>query len=72
MRSAILLRMLARAVVDVSAQARLAACAASSAASMSSALERATSVKTLPVTGVVFSKYWPLRGATHWPPMKFP
>jgi len=69
MRSAILLRILARSVVEVSAQAVLAAWAASSAASMSSALERATSVNTLPVTGVVFSKYWPLRGATHSPPM---
>ncbi|MNV06202.1 hypothetical protein D3C71_965700 [compost metagenome] len=69
MRSAMRLRMLARAVVEVSPHAVLAACAASSASSMSSALERATWVSTLPVIGVVLSKYWPLRGATHWPPM---
>ena len=49
----------------------LAACAASRASSMSSASERATSQNGLPVTGETFSKYWPLTGATHSPPMKF-
>ena len=56
MRSAILFRMLARSAADVRPQARLAPCAASSAASMSSAVERAISVKAWPVTGDGFSK----------------
>jgi hypothetical protein len=70
-RSAILLRMLARSAADVLPQAGAAACAASSAFSMSSAVPRATSVKVSPVTGVGFSKYWPLAGATYSPPMKW-
>jgi hypothetical protein len=36
---------------------------------MSSAVERAISVNGLPVTGVMFSKYSPLTGGTHSPPM---
>lgn len=70
MRSAILSNTLARSVVEVLPQASLAACAASSAASMSCALERAIEVNTLPLIGVVLSKYWPLAGATHAPPIK--
>ena len=69
MRSAILLRITARSATEVVPQAGAAAWAASSAFSMSSAVERATSVKILPVTGVGFSKYSPLTGGTHWPPM---
>ena len=38
---------------------------------MSSADERATSQTTWPLIGVVFWKYWPFTGGTHWPPMKF-
>jgi hypothetical protein len=38
---------------------------------MSWASERATSQKGLPVTGLMFSKYFPFAGATHLPPMKF-
>ena len=37
---------------------------------MSSAVPRAISVNALPVTGEMFSKYSPLTGATHSPPMK--
>jgi hypothetical protein len=70
-RSAILLRMLARSAADVLPQAGAAACAASSAFSRSSAVPRATSVKVSPVTGVGFSKYCPLAGATYSPPMKW-
>ncbi len=70
MRSAILLRVLARSVTEVLPQAGAAACAASSASSMSSAVERATSQKTLPLTGEGFSKYWPLTGATYVPPIQ--
>ncbi len=70
MRSAIFSRMLARSVGEVAPQASLAACAASSAASTSCALERGIWVKALPVTGVMLSKYWPLFGSTHAPPMK--
>ena len=39
---------------------------------MSSAVERATSLNGWPVTGDGFSKYWPLAGGTHSPPMKLP
>ena len=46
-----------RSVDDVSAQAVFAACAASSASSTSPGVERGTSVKTSPVTGVRFSLY---------------
>jgi hypothetical protein len=64
--------MFARSVVEVRPQAPLALCAASSARSMSAAVERGTSQKTLPVTGVMFSKYWLSTGATHSPPMWLP
>ena len=37
---------------------------------MSSAVPRATSQKVLPVTGDGFSKYWPLTGGTHSPPIQ--
>ena len=57
MRSAILLRMLARSATVVFPHLGAAACAASRAASTSSAVPRATSVKVWPVTGVGFSKY---------------
>ena len=46
-----------------------AACDASSASSMSCALERGISQKGIPVMGVMFSKYWPDVGSTHFPPM---
>ena len=70
MRSAILFRMTARSAAEVLPQAGAAACAASSAFSMSDSSERATSQNTSPVTGVRFSKYSPAVGATHSPPMK--
>jgi hypothetical protein len=57
MRSAILLRMLARSATGVRPQASAAPCAASSAFSTSSAVPRAISVKVSPVTGEGFSKY---------------
>ena len=47
-----------------------ATCAASSASSMSSAVDRATSVNGCPVAGVRFSAYSRSTGATQWPPMK--
>ena len=70
MRSAIWLRMTARSATEVLPQAGAAACAASSASSMSSAVPRAISQKTLPLTGERFSKYWPLTGATYSPPIQ--
>ncbi|VEH42598.1 Uncharacterised protein [Kocuria rosea] len=60
----------ARSATGVFPQTGAAAHAASSAASMSSAVPRATSVKGLPLTGEMFSKYWPLTGATHCPPIQ--
>lgn len=47
-----------------------AASAASIASSMSSFLERAACVNTVPVTGDVLSKYSPPTGFTHLPLMK--
>ena len=70
MRSAILFRITARSAV-LSAPGRSGPCAASSASSTSSAVERAISVKISPVTGEGFSKYWPLTGGTYSPPMMF-
>jgi hypothetical protein len=70
-RSAILVRMFARSATDVLPQAGAAACAASRAFSTSSAVPRATSANVWPVTGVGFSKYRPLAGATYSPPMKW-
>ena len=69
-RSAILFRTLARSAAEVLPQAGAAACAASSASSTSSAVPRATSQNVCPLTGVGFSKYWPLTGATHSPPIQ--
>ena len=69
--SAILLRTRERSVVDASPQAVFAACAASSASSTSSGVERGTSVNASPVAGVRFSEYSPCTGAIQWPPMKF-
>ena len=69
MRSAIFSSTLERSVVEALPHAALAACAASSASSMSCALERGTEVNTLPSTGLVLSKYWPEAGSTHLPPM---
>ena len=71
-RSAILLRTAARSAGAVLPHAGAAACAASSALSISASSDRATSQNTWPVTGVGFSKYRPLAGATHLPPMKLP
>ena len=44
--------------------------AASSASSIFGGCERAISQTGLPVIGDSWSKYWPLTGATHLPPMK--
>ncbi|MCY1226149.1 hypothetical protein D9M72_383710 [compost metagenome] len=71
MRSAILFRMAARSATEVLPHEGAILCAASRASSMSSAVPRATSQNALPVTGVMFSKYWPLTGATHSPPIQF-
>ena len=62
MRSAILLRMLARSAGLVRPQASLAAWAASSAGSMSAASERAISQTGWPVIGEMLSKYLPAFG----------
>ncbi len=70
MTSAIFSRMLLRSVVDVLPQAGAAAWAASSASSMSSAVERAMSTNGLPLTGETFSKYCPFTGATRLPPIQ--
>ena len=69
MRSAILLRTAARSAAAVRPQAALAPWAAWTARSTSSAVPRAISVNTAPVTGVGFSKYFPLAGGTCSPPM---
>ena len=69
--SAILRSMLLRSVAEELFQDGAAAQAASSANSMSSAVERGMRVKALPSTGETFSKYCPMVGATHLPPMKF-
>ena len=69
MRSAILLRITARSAADVLPHAGAAACAASSAFSISASFDRATSQNGWPVTGLAFWKYWPVVGATHSPPM---
>jgi len=55
----------ARSAGELRPHAAFAAWAASSARSTSSALERGISQNALPVTGVMFSKYWPLAGGTH-------
>src|SRR5215212_30004 len=70
MRSAILLRTLARSAGDVLPQADAAAWAASSAFSMSASSERGISQNDWPLTGLTFSKYRRAAGATHSPPMK--
>src|SRR5450631_4233025 len=70
-RSAILLSTAARCATEVRPQASAAACAASTARSTSSACERAILQTTWPVVGDILSKYTPLTGATHFPPMKF-
>jgi hypothetical protein len=69
-RSAIRLSTLARSFAAILPQPGAARCAASRASSMSSPVLRATSQKTLPVTGVTFSKYWPLTGGTRSPPIQ--
>ena len=71
MRSAILLSITERCAYEVLPQASLAAWAASRARFTSSAFERGTSQNGLPVTGETFSKYSPLTGSRHLPPMKF-
>ena len=57
MASAMALRTAARSVSDVSPQASLAAWAASRASSTSSGVDRATSQKGLPLTGLTFAMY---------------
>ena len=69
MRSAIFRSAAARCAGAVRPQASRAAWAASSAASTSSAVERAHSHTTWP-DGDLFSKYRPRTGATQLPPMK--
>jgi hypothetical protein len=58
-----------RSATLVRPQASLAAWAASSAASISDASERAISQTARPVIGEMLSKYFPLAGARHSPPM---
>ncbi len=70
MRSAILFRMTARSAGAVLPQAGAAWCAASSASSTSSLVDRATSQNGWPLTGETFSKYMPLTGATRSPPIQ--
>ncbi len=60
-----------RSVTEVRPHAGAAAWAASSARSTSSAVPRATSAKTLPLTGEGFSKYRPRAGGAYSPPMKW-
>ena len=69
-RSAIFNNRLERSVGEAAFHLVLAAWAASSASSMSSGLDLATLAKGLPLTGEILSKYSPLTGATHWPPIK--
>lgn len=69
MRSAIFSRISERSCAEVRPQASAAAWAASSARSMSSAVERGNSAMASPVTGVVLVKYCPLTGGTNRPPM---
>ena len=71
MASAMAFNTAARSGRDVSAQASLAACAASRASSTSSAVDLATSVKGWPVTGLTFFMYLPMTGDTQCPPTKF-
>ncbi len=59
-----------RSATEVSAQASFAACAASSARSTSSVVERGTSVNGSPVAGVTFWEYSFFTGGTQCPPMK--
>ena len=61
--------MMARSVTLVRPQLRLAPWAASSASSMSSAVDRAIPVNGWPVTGEMFSKNSPLLGGTNSPPI---
>ena len=51
-------------------QASLALWAASSASSISAAVERGTWQSLLPVIGLGLSKYLPSTGAIHFPPIK--
>ena len=70
MTSAIALSTRERSAIEVSAQASLAAWAASSASSTSSAVDRGTSVIGRPVAGVRSTANPPFTGATQRPPMK--
>ena len=70
-RSAIFNSIFERVVAEDLLHCALALCAASSASSISSTLERGILVNTLPSTGEMLSKYSPFTGATHCPPMKF-
>ena len=69
--SATAFRTAARSVADFSAHPSFAACAASSASSMSSGVESATSVIGPAVAGLRSVRYLPCVGASHFPPMKF-
>jgi hypothetical protein len=66
-RSAMRFRMLARYAGDVPFQLMAAACAASRARSTSSRVERATSHRGCPVSGVGLTKYSPSAGGTYSP-----
>jgi hypothetical protein len=70
-RSAIWFRIRARCAGEVLPQAGAAWWAASRASSMSSSVPLAASVNCLPVIGETFSKYLPLVGGTHFPPIQF-
>ena len=69
MRSAIRLSTIARSATGFLPHATLARWAASSASSMSSAVERGISQKARPFTGETFSKYCSRRGGSHTPSM---
>ena len=68
-RSAMRFRITERSAGLVLPQAAKAFQATSTARSMSSTVPRPTSVNGLPLTGLMFSKYWPLAGSTNSPPM---
>src|SRR6056297_1388730 len=69
--SAIFSSILLRSVAEETFQLAAASQAASIAFSISSAVDLGILVKDFPSTGDVFSKYSPLVGATHLPPIKF-
>lgn len=69
-RSAVLFSTFDRSAGDVRPQASRTACAASSASSTSSAVERAIVQMTRPLIGDMLSKCWPRTAGTHLPPIQ--